>query len=454
MSDRVALASERWAVHRGTNALLAADPGAAAREVNDALARRAPMAGRLFSVKDVYASAGMTSTAGSLLLEGYVPSDDAVAVARLRAAGAALFGKGNCAEFGFGVAGSANRIGGTVEHPVDPRLAVGGSSGGDAVAVATGIVDVALAGDYGGSVRWPAQALGICGLRTGVGTVPRTGRIPGCGASPSNPVAGPPDPWSLAGMLETVGILARSVDGIADAVEAVAGPDGDDWWGLGGPPLARRPLRGRLAFSLAPEVGAVAGEVSEAVRVTRAAAASAGFEVIDVSGLFTGAFETYQALRAALDAHEDLRRLSAGREDLLCAETVSALGAVAGDGSGDAGTSARWAVARAATRRVVRLLGEVDALVVPLAPSGPALAGQPVRIDGRPLSDAESMAHCRAVSLTGLPALSVPVMGQGRTVSVQIVGPPWGELQCCQVASAIGRVLSRGWAAPIAGSAP
>jgi amidase len=248
-------------------------------------------------------------------------------------------------------------------------------------------------------------------------------------------------------MLETVGIMARSVAEIAEVTAAVAGPDGRDWRGAGAVPLARGPFRRRLACSAAPEVGPVDNEAAEAVRRVVRAAQAAGFETIDATGVLAGAFECYSELRAALDDHADLRRLVAGREGLLCPGTAAALSAPRppAQHAGASSLAARWARARAATDRVTRLLRAVDALVVPVAASGPLPAGTAA---GRPRPDNELMAHCRAVSLTGLPALSVPVTGPDRPVSVQVVGPPGGDLRCCEVAALIGDQLGQAWARP------
>jgi Asp-tRNA(Asn)/Glu-tRNA(Gln) amidotransferase A subunit family amidase len=159
--EPLARARQRWVELSWTRALLAVTTAERA-------AAEGPLGGLTFTVKDTFAAAGLPSTGGSLLLAGHVPDRDATLIARLKAAGAALFAKANCAEFGNGI-DTETRIGGRVLHPTDPAVSPGGSSGGDAVAVAGGIVDFAIGGDYGGSVRWPAQCTGVYGLRTLVG---------------------------------------------------------------------------------------------------------------------------------------------------------------------------------------------------------------------------------------------------------------------------------------------
>src|ERR1700761_2714993 len=118
-AEPLARARARWAEFSWTRALLAVTTAERA-------ATRGPLAGLTFTVKDTFATAGLASTAGSLLLAGHVPERDAVVVARLRAAGATLFAKANCAEFGNGI-DTETRIGGRVLHPADPAVSPGGS---------------------------------------------------------------------------------------------------------------------------------------------------------------------------------------------------------------------------------------------------------------------------------------------------------------------------------------
>jgi amidase len=429
MTDRIALAARTWDNYRSTNALLAVD-------LHAEVASEGPLAGLAFSVKDVFDTAGLASTGGSLLFEGRVPPTDAVAVDRLRRAGATLFAKGNCAEFGIGLH-TETRLGGRVLHPTDEHRSTGGSSGGDAVAVATGIVDFALAGDYGGSVRWPAQAVGVHGLRTSVGLVPRTGRIPGSGATLACPTPAPPDMTSLQGRLEVIGLFASTPGLLSRVLTVIAGPDGQDWAGRSGPGPAG-PRTGRVAVTTGREIAPVADDVVAALGVATAAARSSGYEIVDAHGILQDAVDLYARLRATLDDLVDLRRLSAGHEDRLCPGTQRALAAAPGPG----GETLALDQARAATvvDRVVALLTTVDALLLPVAPVAATGPDGGARVAGRWLDDVELMAHCRAVSLTGLPALSMPVgTGPNGPVSVQVVGAPGGDWTCCELAGELAR---------------
>jgi amidase len=443
-----------------TRALLAVDDERSAAEYRRNASRwsaepeTVPLAGTLFSVKDVYAVAGAQSAGGSLLLRGFVPRTDAEVVRRLRRAGATFYAKGNCAEFGFGT-DTHSRLGGRVLHPFDPDLSPGGSSGGDAVAVATGVVDFAVAGDYGGSVRWPAQAVGVCGLRTSAGLLPRTGRIPGVAARPDDP-AGLPAPWTLQSRLEVVGLLARTPGALRRVLRAAAGPDGRDWSGPAAPAPAGPPRR-RVLVTDAPEIAPVRPEVSAALRRAVQALRDDGYREVGAEGLFADAFPIYRTLREGLDDHADVRALAAGREELLCEETRRVLAAVRPAGPGRA-LRAAWRGALEVSARVRAALdgSEAEAILLPVAPCAATGFGETVTVAGGRLAGADLMAHCRAVSLTGLPALSVPVGtdGRGRPLSVQIVGRPGADEAVCDLAEALGRALALPWAAAGAGPSP
>src|SRR5439155_26577288 len=137
---------------------------------------RWPLAGVPFTVKDLIATGGVRTTAGTPFLKDFVPAADATAVARLRRAGAILLGKTNCPEWGmFGY--TRNSLFGETRNPVGP-VTPGGSSGGEAAAIAARCSPLGLGTDFGGSVRWPAHCTGIFALRPTAGRVPGTGQLP------------------------------------------------------------------------------------------------------------------------------------------------------------------------------------------------------------------------------------------------------------------------------------
>src|SRR5215470_18112240 len=158
------------------------------------------------SIKDLFATKGIRTTWGSLIYKDYVPDGDDLVVERLKAAGAIVVGKTNTPEFGAG-GNTFNAVFGATRNPWDTALSCGGSSGGAAVAVATGMGPVAQGSDLGGSLRTPAAFCGVVGFRTTPGLVP------------SHPRA---LVWDTLGV---AGPIARTVADVALMLSAIAGPD-------------------------------------------------------------------------------------------------------------------------------------------------------------------------------------------------------------------------------------
>src|ERR1043166_7227536 len=138
---------------------------------------RGPLHGVPVAVKDLIDIKGVPTTAASRVREGHVAAADAPVITRLRDAGAGLIGKTNLDEFAFGTT-SENSAFGLVRNPIDPARSPGGSSGGSAVAVAAGMALAALGTDTGGSIRIPAAACGIVGLKPARGDIPTDGVVP------------------------------------------------------------------------------------------------------------------------------------------------------------------------------------------------------------------------------------------------------------------------------------
>jgi aspartyl-tRNA(Asn)/glutamyl-tRNA(Gln) amidotransferase subunit A len=161
-------------------------------------------AGPVVAVKDLVDVAGMVTTAGGIILPSEPAERDAPVVERVRRAGCVIVGKTNLHEFAFGVT-SANPHYGAVRNPYDPGRVAGGSSGGSAVAVATGMCDWAIGSDTGGSIRIPGSLCGVVGFKPELGSIDTTGVIP------------------LAWSLDTLGPLAPDVASTARAFTIMSG---------------------------------------------------------------------------------------------------------------------------------------------------------------------------------------------------------------------------------------
>src|SRR5262250_1953899 len=155
---------------------------AEARRATAALTRRSatlgPLHGIPVAIKDVTATKGIRTTYGSKLYENHVPDEDALVVERLKAAGAIVLGKTNTPEFAFGP-NTVNEVFGATRNPWNLALSAGGSSGGSAVALATGMCPLAEGTDLGGSLRGPAAFCGVVGFRTTPGLIPRVPSVLG-----------------------------------------------------------------------------------------------------------------------------------------------------------------------------------------------------------------------------------------------------------------------------------
>ena len=218
---------------------------AAARASDERRARGeplGPLAGVPIAHKDIFATEGMPTTAGSKMLAGYASPFDATVVARLKAAGAISLGKLNCDEFAMGSA-NENSAFGPVRNPWDATRVPGGSSGGSAAAVAARLLPAATGTDTGGSIRQPASFSGVTGIKPTYGVCSRWGMV------------------AFASSLDQAGPLARSAEDCALLLAAMSGFDARD------ATSAERAPQDFHAQMLAPREGASAARSLAGLRI-------------------------------------------------------------------------------------------------------------------------------------------------------------------------------------------
>jgi amidase len=265
------------------SAFITVDADGARRQADACDAARGPtgpLHGVPIAVKDLTNTRGLRTTYGSQLFQDHIPEQDELVVARLRQAGAVIIGKTNTPEFGFGAV-CTNPLCGPTRNPFDLALTSGGSSGGSAVAVATGMASLAHGTDFGGSVRTPASFCDVVSIR------PTPGRIP----VPTRALG-----WD---MLATHGFLARTVDDLELGLSACVGSDTHDPLSSGTESRSE-PEAGRPLLAATPDFGVA--QVANEIRSRFAAACDAlsGIAYVEeVSPDCSGAIEAFRTLRAA-----------------------------------------------------------------------------------------------------------------------------------------------------------
>ncbi len=385
--------------------------------------------------KDAEDVQGFPTTMGFVPFKDRVASHDGLMVARLKAAGALMIGKSNMPEFGLG-SHTFNRLFGHTLNPWDTSRTPGGSSGGAAVALSTGMLPIADGSDMGGSLRNPASFCNVVGLRPSIGLVPDDTQALG---------------WFAR--ISTKGPMGRTVADAALLLSVQAGPASGDPLSLAGPLSAMtgsltRDLTGmRVAFS--PDLGLpVDARVRKVLAQVPQLMTSLGCHVDLTAPDLGGAMEIFNVQRAAAlsvtgRAFErmlpDWRR-HAKDTVIWNIEQGLALGA-------DAIISSELERTRL-YRRVVKFFETYDALLLPAAQVPPFAASLDWvhEIDGVPMPTyLDWMRICCMLSVTGLPSISVPAgfTEEGLPIGVQIVGRPRGDLELLQIAQAVE--TATGW---------
>ena len=403
-----------------------------------------PLAAVPIAIKDNICVEGVRATAGSRMLDGFVPPYSATAAARLERAGAILIGKTNCDEFGMGSSNEHSAFG-PVRNPWDLSRTPGGSSGGSAAAVASRMVPIALGSDTGGSVRQPAGFCGCVGIRPTYGRVSRYGLI------------------AFASSLDQIGPLALTVRDAAAALQAMAGPDEHDATTADEPvpdwPAAMTgDVRGcRIGVPARLLARGVDHDVHEAFEAALAVMRSRGALVRDIELEHAALAIPVYYLVATAEASSNLARFdgvryghrAAGAGDLRAMyerTREEGFGAevkrriilgtfVLSAGYYDAYYLKAQQVRTLIARDLESALEEVDVIALPTSPTPAFPLGERLR---DPLAMYLADVFTVGASLAGLPALSVPCgfTPAGLPVGLQLMGRPFDESTLLRVADA------------------
>jgi aspartyl-tRNA(Asn)/glutamyl-tRNA(Gln) amidotransferase subunit A len=360
---------------------------------------RGPLHGIPIGLKDLIDTVGVKTTAASAVFHDRVPNEDADVVKKLKSAGAVLIGKQNLHEFAYGGSSLISHFG-PVRNPVNPEFVAGGSSGGSAAAVASGMCYAAIGTDTAGSIREPAAICGVVGLKPSYGLVSTRGIIP------------------LSQSLDHAGPITRTVQDAAIVLDAIAGTSEDYSQDLNagirdfvlGVPRKYfyEDLDSDIAAAIEGAIECLAGTVKEVREVE--------CPVDQDRTVFNAESHAY---------HRDKLASSA---DLYDPETLRRLR------TADAVSETEYQNALAELKRARQKIGEafrdVDLLVTPAVPA-PTPRISDLLKDISQLRPAEMvlLRNTRPVNLWGLPAISVPcgLNSQGFPIGLQIIGPAHGE---------------------------
>ena len=379
---------------------------------------RGMLAGLPVLIKDLSNVAGVRSTQGSPIFSDHIPEASDHVVLDLESAGGIVTGKSNTPEFGAG-ANTFNDVFGKTLNPWDTSKSAAGSSGGAAVALATGMAWLAHGSDLGGSLRNPASFNGIVGMR------PSPGRVS------SGPLANPFDTLSVDGP------MARNVMDLALMLDAMASHNPHHPINLETPATsflaaaseAEKPMK--VAFSLDLGITPVDPAVAETCRNAAEKLAANGVEIIEAHPDFSMAHDCFQTLRAHGFA-SGLHDLYQNNRDQLKPEVVWNIERGLELSGGDIATAERQR--GVIYQNAVDFMADVDLMITP------ATIVPPYPVEDRFVSSCNGvdfdtyidwLAIAYAITLTSLPAISVPcgMTGQGLPVGMQLVGKPRGEAQ-------------------------
>ena len=403
-----------------------------------------PLDDQRIAVKDNISTAGTRTTCGSAMLSEYVPPYDATVIERLKASGATIVGKTNMDEFGMGTTTESSHFGPTT-NPIDEERVPGGSSGGSAAAVAAGEADLALGSDTGGSVRCPAAFCGVVGIKPTYGLVSRYGLV------------------AYANSLEQIGPLAPTVEGAAELLDVIAGPDERD--------ATTRPEGADTDYASAADgeiAGTTIGVLTDLVdgadervatvfeeRIAELEDRGATIREIELDSL-AHAVRAYYVI-AMSEASSNLARFDGVRygisggfdgdwNDAFARAREAGFGpevkrrVLLGTYALSAGYHDKYYEKAQDTRAWIKqdfdaAFEEADVLASPTMPVLPPKLGESLE---DPLRHYLMDANTVPVNLADLPAISVPAgTADGLPVGAQFVGPAFGERAVIRAASAL-----------------
>ncbi len=401
-----------------------------AKEIDDKRDKyHGPLAGVPIAVKDNICTKNLTTTCGSKMLEHFVPTQDAFVISRLREAGAVIIGKTNMDEFAMGSTTETSYFGATC-NPWDTTRSPGGSSGGSAAAVASGMVSAALGSDTGGSIRLPAAHCGIVGLKPTYGSVSRNGLV------------------AYASSFDQIGPMGRSVEDVAALYDVIAGYDPMDTTSN----IERQGKSNSLLESLQGNIRGwrigvprefmsqdVSREVRQAIEESAEFFHQQGAQVVPMElSLPREMVEAYYIIACA-QASSNLARFDGVRygfrakdyknlEELYCKSRGQGMGLeckkrimmgtfVLSAGYYQAYYKKAIALQRQVQECFAKAFHEYDLLLSPVSGN---VAPRLTDCCTNPVSMYQEDMHTIGANLTGLPAISIPYQGQGETNQLPI----------------------------------
>ena len=402
-----------------------------------------PLHGLPVTVKDTIDTAGLRTTSGSRIRAQHVPDHDAASVARLKAAGAIILGKTNVPEMAIPYE-TDNPVFGRANNPYARHRTCGGSSGGEAAAIAACLSPAGLGSDLSGSIRVPAHFCGIAGLKPTAGRVAMDGHTPAA--------------LGVVALGASIGPMARRVEDLALIFKVLAEPTQFEAAQNEIDALDRTPLRGlRVAWYTDDGVTPVSDEIRAAVQTAAQALANAGLEAIEVTPPAISKSSPLWIDLFARAANREIAALYRGREEEAGPQVARLLGGldVATAELEEKIESAEHLADAVLEREHLReeLLQWMKAAPLLLAPVGATTAfehgDERVAVNGKSISVFRAFSYSQTFNVLGLPSVTVPAgrTANGLPIGVQVVGRPFEERRVLSAAAIIEAALG-GWQKP------